>query len=268
MSLFLLKEDSSKILEENGTDSLLLNIQPIVLSASANISAGGSTATTAQLTAPSGKTTSNFQAGKISDDTNPLPAIDLAADLYTELEWCLQASEDTVNGDAYEFRVTAGGTALDTYSVTPQLTIGATTTVGQNSQSIWNVRAAVGAAKQEVWNVRATVGKAYILPWNVRAAISKTLQEIWNVRSTVGKSSQEVWNVRAAISKTIILLSNVRAAVASTKQLIWNVRKTVGVPNQYIWNVRKAVGQSAQELWNVIAHVGSSSQTLWNVRSL
>lgn len=81
-------------------------------------------ATTAQLTAPSGKTTSNFTAGKMSESTNPITSIDIASGNYTELEWCLQATADAVNGDVFEFRVTYNGTPLDGYDVTPTWTVG------------------------------------------------------------------------------------------------------------------------------------------------
>lgn len=99
---------------------------PIVLSASGNIAANAATATTALMTAPANKTSgNNFQAGLISDDTNPLTAIDLAADKYTELEWSIKAVGGiAANGDVYLLRVSANGTPLTTYTVTPQWTIG------------------------------------------------------------------------------------------------------------------------------------------------
>jgi hypothetical protein len=96
----------------------------IRLSASANIAASAATSTTYQLTAPSGKVKSDFDAGKISDDTNPIPSIDITADNYTELEWCVKATAIAQTSDVYEFRVTNAGTVLDTYTVTPQWTIG------------------------------------------------------------------------------------------------------------------------------------------------
>ena len=99
-------------------------IPDIILSPSSNIAAGGTAATTAQLSAPTGKTTANFQAGKISDDTNPLPSLSLGADTYTELEWDLIATSSAATNDSFTFRVTAAGTALTTYSVTPAWTIG------------------------------------------------------------------------------------------------------------------------------------------------
>jgi hypothetical protein len=74
------------------------------LKASANIAASGE-ATTAQLTAPTGKTTGDFQAGRIQDDENPADSIDLAPDTYTELEWCIEATADAEDGETYEFRV-------------------------------------------------------------------------------------------------------------------------------------------------------------------
>lgn len=89
----------------------------ITLSASTHITASGEN-TTAQLTAPSGKTTSDFVAGRIQDDENPADAVNITTDDYTELEWCLQATA----AGTYEFRITIGGVALDTYSVTPTLT--------------------------------------------------------------------------------------------------------------------------------------------------
>lgn len=95
----------------------------ILVSPSANITASGDN-TTALLTAPSGKTTSDFDAGRMVDDENPSDAVDITADDYTELEWSLMASTTVADSTAYDLRVTANGTALDTYTVTPRWTIG------------------------------------------------------------------------------------------------------------------------------------------------
>lgn len=98
--------------------------EAILLSASGNIAASGE-ATTAQLTAPSGKSTSDFVAGRMQDDENPADTVDITADDYTELEWCLTAvSGVAVNADIYQFRVTENGSALSTYTLTPEWTIG------------------------------------------------------------------------------------------------------------------------------------------------
>lgn len=111
--------------------------QEILMSASANITASGEN-TTAQLTPPSGKTTGDFSAGRIQDDENPTDAVDIGANDYTELEWCLIATTYAATDDVYTFRVIKdGGALLDTYTVTPQWTIGTSaseaesTTAGQ-----------------------------------------------------------------------------------------------------------------------------------------
>lgn len=99
----------------------------MLMSDSANIAASGE-ATTAQLTAPSGKSTSDFVAGRMQDDENPADAVDITTDDYSELEWCFQATAAASDGEIYDFRVTKAGTAFDTYTVTPQWTIGTVTT--------------------------------------------------------------------------------------------------------------------------------------------
>lgn len=100
---------------------------PIYISASSNIAAGGE-ATTAQLTAPSGKSTSDFVTGRMWDDENGSDSIDITTDDYTELEWCLQAQSPAANSDIYQFRVYKGSTPLDSYTITPEWTIGTTST--------------------------------------------------------------------------------------------------------------------------------------------
>jgi len=63
-------------------------------------------ATTAQLTSPAGKDGGDFQAGMMKDESETAEGIDLAADKYTEIEYCIQATADAVIGDTYEFRLT------------------------------------------------------------------------------------------------------------------------------------------------------------------
>lgn len=109
--------------------------QPIQLSSSANIAASGEN-TTAQLTAPVGKTTSDFVTGRMQDDENPADAIDITSNDYTELEWSMVATSNASNGEIYTFRVTNSGSLFSTYTVTPQWTIGSGGTTGpQNSSS-------------------------------------------------------------------------------------------------------------------------------------
>lgn len=111
--------------------------QPLELSASSNITAGGE-ATTALLTPPSGKTTSDFQTGRMWDDENGTDALDLTADKYTEVEWCIKAlaANGASNGQVYNLRITNAGTALDTYTVNPNWTIGPLPVTGRPMMSM------------------------------------------------------------------------------------------------------------------------------------
>jgi hypothetical protein len=94
----------------------------IYVSASSNVASGGE-ATTARLTAPSGKTTSNFTTGRRWDDENGTDSIDIAEDYYTELEWVLTTQSPATTDDYFDFRVYDGDNALTTYTVTPRWTI-------------------------------------------------------------------------------------------------------------------------------------------------
>jgi hypothetical protein len=89
---------------------------PIRLKASSYIPAGGATATTEQLT-----TDGTFQAGTISDDTNPVASQDIDTDRKTEHEVCVEMTDASSVGDAYRIRLTDGGAAL-LYTATPQWT--------------------------------------------------------------------------------------------------------------------------------------------------
>lgn len=95
----------------------------VYITTSANITAGGE-ATTARLTAPSGKTTGDFVTGRRWDDENGTDTIDLTSNDYTEVEWLVALSADPVDTDYFEFRVYAGSTALTTYTLTPKWTVG------------------------------------------------------------------------------------------------------------------------------------------------
>lgn len=95
----------------------------VYIGTSGNIAAGGE-ATTARLTAPSGKTTSDFVTGRRWDDENGTDTIDITTDDYTEVEWLVGLSSAPVDGDYFDFRVYAGSSPLDTYTVTPRWTVG------------------------------------------------------------------------------------------------------------------------------------------------
>jgi hypothetical protein len=99
-------------------------VHPFKIAASTNITDGAST--TAQLTAPSGKTTSDFDAGKIFDENNPTSSITIGEDKYTEIEFNIEASEDLDDDDVYQLRLVLDPSiVLDTYTQTPEWEVGA-----------------------------------------------------------------------------------------------------------------------------------------------
>lgn len=95
--------------------------QAFVYAASANIAASGE-ATTAQLTAPTPKTTADFDAGRIQDDENPSDAIVIGSDEYTEVEDSIKATA-AARAKKYLIRWTDEGTPFDTYTNIPGVTI-------------------------------------------------------------------------------------------------------------------------------------------------
>jgi hypothetical protein len=95
------------------------------LAASTYIAAGGTTDTTRQLSVPAGKAAGDFEAGKITDDTNPLASFDPGSAKFSEWEVCLESVSALIaNGDEIEFRLTNGGAELTAYTRTPKWTIG------------------------------------------------------------------------------------------------------------------------------------------------
>jgi len=75
------------------------------MAASANIT--DEEVTTAQLTAPAGKDGGDFQAGMMKDLGETAEGIDLGSGKYTEIEFCIEATDQAEIGETYEFRVTA-----------------------------------------------------------------------------------------------------------------------------------------------------------------
>ncbi len=90
-----------------------------------SLGAGTPGATTARLTAPTTKTTGDFDAGRFEEAANPATAVDITADNYTEMVWSIEA-KDLAREVSYDFRVTKAGAVIEDYTVTPQVTVSGT----------------------------------------------------------------------------------------------------------------------------------------------
>lgn len=115
-----------------------------------SLGAGTPGATTARLTAPSGKTTADFDAGRFEEAANPATAVDITEDDYTEMVWSIEAKSAS-REVSYRFRVTKSGTVLDTYTVNPQAIVSAaqafTLNAEAGSYAITGAAATVPAAR-------------------------------------------------------------------------------------------------------------------------
>jgi hypothetical protein len=109
----------------------------VYITTSTNIAAGGEV-TTARLTAPSGKTTSDFTTGRRWDDENGTDTIDILTDDYTEVEWCVILKTGAAS-DYFDFRTYAADVALDTYTVTPRWSVTAGAAVAAHNLSLLGV---------------------------------------------------------------------------------------------------------------------------------
>lgn len=99
----------------------LVTTSQIYVATSTNFTDG--TATTARLTAPSGKTSgADFEAGEIKDTGNAI-TLNLGSGKYTEVAWNLNTQSPAAGGDYWDLRVYAGSSPLDTYTVTGRLTL-------------------------------------------------------------------------------------------------------------------------------------------------
>ncbi len=114
----------SGVIQESVSDGMDLvdtpKLDPFVIVQSGNIAASGED-TTVQLNTPAGKSTDDFDPGRIQDDENPTDNVDIGNDNYTEIEFTLGLTPDA-DIAVYRFRLVCDdGTPLDTYTLFPEL---------------------------------------------------------------------------------------------------------------------------------------------------
>jgi hypothetical protein len=195
-----------------GAFALAPEPRPIFVSPSANITAGGE-ATTALLTPPSGKTSGDFTTGRMWDNENGTDTIDIVVDEYTELEWCLAAQAPADYDDVYQFRVYAGSTPLDTYTVTPELTIAEPT--GTDVNPVGSVSTSVSAAA--ALTATTAVNPVGSVSSPVSAAANVSAQADVNPVGSVSTPVSPTANVDAAVPVNPV--GSVSSPVSATAQV-------------------------------------------------
>jgi hypothetical protein len=96
------------------------------------VAAGGDSLGTRRLTAPPGAT--GTITGKYSDTATVSSNIRPGAGVWYECEWIISMAATPVQGDTYDFRVYYNSAPLDTYNVTPRVTVGAS---GYGARLAW-----------------------------------------------------------------------------------------------------------------------------------
>jgi hypothetical protein len=155
---------------------------------SANVTGGGE-ATTARLTAPAGKTTGDFTAGRRWDDENGTDTVDIAENFYTEVEWAVR--NDMADADFAEFRVYRGIAAADSYTVTPRWTI------TDSAENDGDVDAEAQAATLALAGVRSSEG-------DLAAAAQAATSSIVGVKLLEGDVAMQVQAQTLALGGDII----------------------------------------------------------------
>ncbi|MEN6537915.1 MAG: fibronectin type III domain-containing protein [Bryobacteraceae bacterium] len=216
-----------------------------VLSATANIAANAATATTAQLTAPANKTSNNFAAGTISDDTNPLPSSNLTANQYTEIEWCIASGVNATGGQTYTLRVTNNGTALDTYAANATWLVGASATLSQTladvSPTIAGTVSISGDVAQTIANVTPTITGTVAVIGDVSQTLAATTLVAEGTTSLSADVSQTLADTAITATGTVTGASEVSAEVAQTLEAVSaTITGTVGVVAEVAQTVEAA----------------------------
>lgn len=191
--------------------------EAIRLSASGNFVDGD--ATTAQLEAPSGKSTSDFSAGKMGETSNPL-TVDIGSGKYTELEWSLIA-DDYADGFTYEFQIVVSpSTPLDTYSVTPEWEIG---------EPSGSIAATVPATSGVTATLTGTGALAATVP--ATSGVNAVIKGIAPIAATVGATTGVTATLTGtgSLASTVPATSGVTASLTGTGNIASTVPATSGV---------------------------------------
>lgn len=195
-----------------------------IVSASSNITSSGEN-TTAQLTAPSGKTTSNFTAGRMQDDENPADSIDIEDSEYTELEWCIQATDAAVDETTYQFRITRSGTVLDTYTVYPEWTI--------SSEAVSTTKSNGVKANIKVTTTQNNLVKANVI---VRANTHNNVVKA-NIKATTTQNNLVKANIKSVQTKSNLVVANIKTIITWGNLVKANIKSILTQNNAVRGNI-------------------------------
>jgi hypothetical protein len=161
----------------------------VYIVASSNITDGA--ATTARLTAPSGKT-GDFTAGICSDADNVSATVDITALYYTEMLYVIAV---TSNMTGYvDFRTYNGASPLDSYTATPRWTIGSGGISGTLSATLANTTSTAAGTVAIDGTASNTLNDATLSAAGtveVNGALSATLADVTLTAAGQGAAATE-----------------------------------------------------------------------------
>ena len=190
----------------------------IKLIASTNIANNAATSTTFQLTPPSGKNNTQFTAGKISDDTNPIASISFN-NTYTEIEWSIGVGNNVANNSSIEFRVTGNGTAFNNYAQTPTITVGVAGNNNQYGNCVDSFTSGLSSTRAANLFATSLVSMGVSGPDSRIATFPVTAFS----NATLGSTSTELANLVAILTSTM----NLPSTSVSSKNAIASLLSTL-----------------------------------------
>lgn len=177
--------------------------------------------TTRQLNIPSGKDSADFVAGKIVDTSNPPDAIELELGEFSEFEFSIEATDDAIVGEVYEFRVTDDGDPLEAYFEIPEIEIQSEFEV--NSQRDIDLRGIVvddserglsSRGVESTSNERGASAHGIDITSDTRGASSRGWDSDFNIRALESLGGDSANSNRIADSRGVESTSNDREAQA------------------------------------------------------
>jgi hypothetical protein len=139
------------------------------------------------------------------------------------------------------------------------------TTVGNNLDTRWAVRAAVSDVLDTRWVVAGTVGDTLDAQWGIHSAVSDTIDTRWTIQATIGQSSDVRWTVRDVVACALDTQWAARAGVGNQADTRWAVRAVTSDTVDARWIVRATAGDALDSQWAVRAPTGATIDVRWAV---
>jgi hypothetical protein len=261
----------------------------LYISTSSNITAGGE-ATTARLTAPTGKTTSDFVTGRRWDDENGTDSIDITTDDYTEVEFPITLRTGLTDTTYFDFRMYNADVAINTYTVTPRWTVASVTTAtgtlnktlgaltrstagtvlvsGTTSKTLGSLTKSIAGTVLNNGSLSKTLG-ALTSVSTVDVIVQGTLDKTLGSITLASAGTVESATSTGTLTKTLGSLSSVGVGTVivsgTTSKSLGLIEKTIGGTVLVSGTTSKILGILGKTISGTVLVSGSTSKTLGEI---